>query len=117
MRISDWSSDVCSYDLSTIGRSVHFRNNSRSALTICFNSWHSITFAVIIRGTTTMGMSERGHELKQLRQLKEIRLRGAEAYYDLGVAYSVGQGDVSVDLAPAHNWIKLVERAERRQDC
>src|SRR3546814_20112603 len=72
-------------------RSVHFRNNSRSALTICFNSWHSITFAVIIRGTTTLGMSERGHELKQLRQLKEIRLRGAEAYYDLGVAYSVGR--------------------------
>src|SRR3546814_11759612 len=115
MRISDWSSDVCSYDLSTIGRSVHFRNNSRSALTICFNSWHSITFAVIIRGTTTMGMSERGHELKQLRQLKEIRLRGAEAYYDLVVDYSVRQGDVKVDLVQAQQWFNLPATAGRRQ--
>src|SRR3546814_1217686 len=82
---------------------------------ICFNSWHSITFAVIIRGTTTMGMSERGHELKQLRQLKEIRLRGAEAYYDLGVAYSVGQGDVKVDLVQAHKWFNLAAMAGMRQ--
>src|SRR3546814_2619554 len=82
---------------------------------MCFNSLHSITFAVIIRGTTTMGMSERGHELKQLRQLKEIRLRGAEAYYDLGVAYSVGQGDVKVDLVQAHKWFNLAAMAGMRQ--
>src|SRR3546814_8404925 len=62
-----------------------------------------------------MGMSERGHELKQLRQLKEIRLRGAEAYYDLGVAYSVGQGDVKVDLVQAHKWFNLAAMAGMRQ--
>lgn len=62
-----------------------------------------------------MGMSERAHELKQLRQLEDIRRRGAEAYYDLGVAYSMGQGDIETDLVQAHKWFNLAAMSGMRQ--
>lgn len=62
-----------------------------------------------------MGMSEKAHGVQQLRKMEDIRKRGAEAYYDLGVAYSMGQGDIAIDLVQAHKWFNLAAMAGMRQ--
>jgi TPR repeat protein len=62
-----------------------------------------------------MGMSEKAHGLHQLRQLKKARRGSAEDYYDLGVAYSMGQGDIKIDLIQAHKWFNLAAMAGMRQ--
>lgn len=62
-----------------------------------------------------MGMSEKAHVFLQRHMLQDIRRRGAEAYYDLGVAYSMGRGDVPIDLVQAHKWFNLAAMAGLRQ--
>jgi uncharacterized protein len=43
----------------------------------------------------------------------------ADAYFDLGIAYSSGSGGVDVDLIEAHKWFNLaaVSGNERGQEC
>lgn len=53
-----------------------------------------------------------GHSLKSASFLVESRLRDAArgntlAYFDLGVAYSVGADGVAMDLVEAHKWFNL----------
>lgn len=62
-----------------------------------------------------MGMSEKAHGAKHLRIMQDIRRRGAAAYYDLGVAYSIGQGDIAIDLVQAHKWFNLAAITGMRQ--
>ncbi len=62
-----------------------------------------------------MGMSEKAHGLLQLCKAEDIRKGGARAYYDLGVAYSMGRGDVEIDLVQAHKWFNLAAMAGIRQ--
>lgn len=50
----------------------------------------------------------------QLRKVQDLRASGAEAYYELGVAYSMGQGDVGIDLVQAHKWFNLAAMAGMR---
>jgi TPR repeat protein len=35
----------------------------------------------------------------------------ADAFYDLGIAYSVGRGDTPIDLVQAHKWFNLAAMA------
>ena len=53
-----------------------------------------------------------GNSFKSAHFLMESRLadaaRGnADAFYDLGIAYSTGSGGVDVDLIAAHKWFNL----------
>ena len=52
------------------------------------------------------------NSLKSAQFLMESRLssaayESAEACFELGVAYSCGTGDLSVDLVEAHKWFNL----------
>ena len=64
------------------------------------------------------------NSLKSAQFLIESRLldaaRGdANAYFDLGIAFSTGTGGVEVDLIQAHKWFNLAAMAglERGQQC
>lgn len=52
-----------------------------------------------------------GHSEAYERMLRAARSGEAEALYDLGVAYSVGQNGLPVDLISAHKWFNLAARA------
>lgn len=48
-------------------------------------------------------------------RLSKAECGDADAYYDLGIAYSVGRGDVQVDLIEAHKWFNLAAMAGNRR--
>lgn len=48
-------------------------------------------------------------------RLNKAERGDADAYYDLGIAYSVGRGDVPVDLIEAHKWFNLAAMAGNRR--
>jgi TPR repeat protein len=53
-----------------------------------------------------------GNSIKSAEFLMEARLSraaygSAEECFDLGVAYSCGTGDLSIDLVEAHKWFNL----------
>mgnify|MGYP003575459872 CR=1 FL=1 len=41
--------------------------------------------------------------------------KSGRAYYDLGLAYSMGSGDVPIDLVQAHKWFNLAAMAGFKQ--
>lgn len=61
-----------------------------------------------------------GNSIQSARFLLESRLaeaaRGsAEAYFDLGIAYSCGTGGVEIDMIEAHKWFNLAALAGSEQ--
>lgn len=48
-------------------------------------------------------------------RLAQARCGSAEAYYELGVDYSVGRHGVEIDLIEAHKWFNLAAMAGNRQ--
>jgi hypothetical protein len=52
-----------------------------------------------------------GHSEAYERMLRAAKAGKAEALYDLGVAYAVGQNGLPIDLVSAHKWFNLAARA------
>ena len=53
------------------------------------------------------------------RWIAEAACGDADALYELGVAYSTGNGGISIDLIEAHKWFNLaaLNGSELAQDC
>ena len=66
-----------------------------------------------------MGNSLKSHNFLIETRLADAARGDAQAYYDLGIAFSSGTGGVDVDLIQAHKWFNLAARggSERGQEC
>src|SRR3546814_836311 len=82
MRISDWSSDVCSSDLKTFGQLKHFvregRENDPKLLIVAPMSGH---FATLLRGTVERMLPRHDVYITDWRDARNVPL--SEGHFDL----------------------------------
>lgn len=62
-----------------------------------------------------MKLSEMTDAARYVPGVCEFGNYGAEDYYNLGVACSVGQGEIELDLVQAHKWFNLAVMAGMRE--
>ena len=66
-----------------------------------------------------MAISEKTAAFLIESRIRDAARGNANAYYDLGIAYSSGTGGVDIDLIEAHKWFNLAAIAgnSRAQEC
>ena len=66
-----------------------------------------------------MAISQRSAEFLVRSRLAEAEQGDVDALFDLGVAYSTGEADGTVDLVEAHKWFNLaaLNGSTRGQEC
>ena len=66
-----------------------------------------------------MAISQRGAEFLIRSRLADAEQGDVDALFDLGVAYSTGEADGTVDLVEAHKWFNLaaLNGSEEGQQC